>query len=447
MMRDRLLGRLPVGARGVAVLRTGAYALLTKACAVGNLFVSMPLVHDALNPSGFGAWVTLASIATLGAFLDFGLANGAMNLVAAAHAREDRREVYSLVLGAWRILTRTAVLLSLVALVLLACLPWSDLLGLDKDMGPQARAAAAATLLAMVAGVPLGLALRMQLAIGSAKSGYRLGAAGHVLACITTILLAHHGASLPVLVAATLWPPALASMANTLRFARRLRDSTPIGAGTNQTRVVAIQREGLLFFVLQLAAALAYASDLPLISALASADEAGRYAVVQRLFSLGPLALGLLWTPLWPVYRQAFARQEYAWAFRTLRRSVAGAILASAGVAALCWHWFDAISGAWMRVSVSPRPELLAGMAAWAVADAAGGAYGTFLNAAGMFRFLVVTAILLSAATLAAKFWLVAHGHIALLPWATLTCFLLIDMIPLTILWPRMKRNLQARVY
>ena len=448
-MRGRLLEMLPVGSRGADILRTGTYALLAKASSAGNLFVAMPFVHQSLDSNGFGAWATLTSFATIAGFLDFGFSNGAMNLVASAHARGDQREVYALARGTWRILCRTALVLALAALLILAFLPWRSLLGLDPDMGPQAGAATAATLASMVAGVPLGLALRMQLATGSATSGYKFAAAGQLLACAATIILARHGATLPMLVVATLWPPLLLSIANTFIFARKLRAPVQADAtvAPNQPSILKIQQEGILFFVLQLAAVLAYTCDLPLISALVGAEEAGRYAIVQRLFSLVPLALGLLWAPLWPSYRQALARGEYDWAFLAFRQTVSGALLAAGIAATACWYWFDPISVIWMQTSISPPPLLLAGMAAWAVADAAGGAYGTFLNAAGMFRFLVTTACLSSVTTFALKYWLAANGYIALLPWATLACFLMIDVFPLIVLWPSMKRNIRAKSY
>lgn len=449
MIRDRLLKRLPFGSRGLAILRVSAYGLLSKVSSVANLLLTMPFVHQSLEPAGFGAWATLGSIATIAGFLDFGLSNGAMNLVAGAHARGEHREVHALAFSAWRTLCRTAIVLALLALALLVLLPWGSLLGLGSGMEGQARAAAAVTLAAMVAGVPLGLALRMQLATDTATPGYRLLSLGPLLACVGTVILARMGAPLAVLVAATLWPPVLMSLANTLLVARQLRASAPNDGDlpVDRSPRTQIQREGLLFFVLQLAAVLAYGCDLPLISASVGAEEAGQYAIVQRLFSLIPLALGLLWTPLWPAYRQALAKREYAWAFRTLRYSLTGAVLAASAVAATCWYWFGAISGAWMRTSIAPAPQLVAGMAAWSVADAAGGAYGTFLNAAAMFRFLVVTACLSSLATVALKAWLVAHGEVALLPWATLACFLLVDVAPLIVLWPRMASTIRARQY
>ena len=90
MTRD-LLGRLndSFGHRGRRILLTGGWSLASKACTAANLIISIPFVLGALGASEFGAWATLVSLVAFAGFLDFGLGNGTMNLVASAHGRGD----------------------------------------------------------------------------------------------------------------------------------------------------------------------------------------------------------------------------------------------------------------------------------------------------------------------------------------------------------------------
>ena len=167
MTRD-LLGRLndSFGHRGRRILLTGGWSLASKACTAANLIISIPFVLGALGASEFGAWATLVSLVAFAGFLDFGLGNGTMNLVASAHGRGDGEEVVHVLREARRTLARIAAWLGVAVATALPLVPWARLLGLPADMQDEARLSAAAVLFAVVLAIPLNLANRAQLGLG-----------------------------------------------------------------------------------------------------------------------------------------------------------------------------------------------------------------------------------------------------------------------------------------
>lgn len=437
-----------LGPRSVGILRTGGYGLLAKAATTLNLIFVMPFVRETAGPASFGAWATLVSVATVAAFLDFGLSSGAMNLIAGAHGRGNREEVSALARRALKSLYATAILLAIVGLLATALAPWHTLLGLGSGTAISARTAAAVAIASMVASVPAGLALRVQLGTGKASTGYRYATIGQLAGCLATIVATKMQASLPLLVACTLWPPVLASILNTAHSIRQYSIGVPHNHPIPGRELAnQIRRESWLFLILQISAVLVVASDLPLISSLVSAEEAGRYAIAQRLFALIPLGLGLIWTPLWPAYRQALARNEYDWVVRVLRWS-AWVAFATAGVAASTLALqFGEATMLWMGAPLDLPMLLLAGFASWAVFDAVGGAYGTFLNAISPRWFLITISSTFAGSSLILKAWLASQGRVELMPWATLACFLAFDMLPFTLFWPRLKRQMRETVF
>jgi O-antigen/teichoic acid export membrane protein len=432
-----------VGTRGKRILHTGTWSMVAKAAAAANLFLTVPFVLKALGPTEFGVWATLVSLITFASFLDFGLGNGTMNLVATAHGRGEDRQISTIVREGRRTLVLIALLLAGVSMMTLPWVPWHRLLGVPEAMSSTARVSVGIVIGTIILAVPLNLATRVQLGMGQGNLAFRWQAVGQALTACLVILLARAGADLEVLVAATVATPLLAMIANNVQLSRSAFWAQSAGEARDPAIAAAIRNEGMLFFVLQLAAALAFSADLPLISALRGPEEAGHYAIVQRLFSVIPMTLGLVWLPLWPQYRQALAIGDHGWVQRTLRNSLRAAVaIASMGALMLAFG-FDWIAGIWIHESLHISGYLIAGFALWCVIDAAGTALATFLNAASIVRYQVFAASAFAVSCVAGKYIVLSKIGTWTLPWVTIATFTIANLIPILLLWPR----ITARVY
>lgn len=435
-----------IGPRGKRVLHTGAWALIAKMCAAANLFLSVPFVLHAVGSEQFGAWATLVSLVTFAGFLDFGFGNGTMNLIAAAEGRGAREEVATILRESRRMLARLALVLAMVALAIVPLTPWERLLGMPATMAETCRMAAASVLFTIVLAVPLNLATRVQLGLGRGDRAFRWQALGQLLTLSVVIVLARAHASLAALTAAAVATPLLASAANSFTLWQE-RGVTMSKPPRHLDIAARIRNEGVLFFVLQMAAALAYSADLPLISALRGATDAGSYAIVQRLFSIIPMGLSLVWAPLWPIYRQALASGDHGWVTRTLRRSIVSAVAFAAVCAAILAVGFDHISALWVHSPLVVTGALLGGFVTWCVIDAAGTALATFLNAASVMRYQVIVASTFALACFAAKVWGIAEIGITSIPWITSIVYCLISLLPFAWFGRRIVGNVLANKY
>ena len=434
-----------LGPRGQVILRTGSWSLIAKMTSAVNLFLSVPFVLHALGPIEFGAWATLASLIVFAGFLDFGLGNGTMNLVAAAHGRGDMDEIAAVIQEGRRTLWKIATALAVIIVIAAPLVPWYRLLGLPLVLAGNSRWAAIAVLFAIALAAPLNLANRVQLGLGQGNVAFRWQATAQFITLGLVILLARSGASFPILTAATVLTPLLGSLANTLSLSHNSAFAAP---GTRRPDLAQrIRHEGLLFFVLQLAAALAYSADLPLISALRGPDDAGTYAIVQRLFSIIPLGLSLVWAPLWPIYRHALAAGHYAWVVHTLRRSVVMAMCFASVIGTMIIVGFNWIIRIWLHHVAHVPVQLLVGFVAWAVLDAGGTALATFLNAASVIRFQVITASIFAVACFGLKILVVAKTSIEWLPWVTVTTWTLTNALPLLCFRQRILNGIFMRDY
>jgi O-antigen/teichoic acid export membrane protein len=438
------LARL-IGQRGRTIANTAAWSLAAKGASAANLFLSVPFVLQALGPAQFGAWAALVSLVMFAGFLDFGFGNGTMNLVAQAHGRDADAQIAGIARAGLRSLLQVAAILGALSLALLPVIPWHRLLGLPAEFAQASRDGAAAVLLCLTAAVPLNLAQRVQLGMGRGDQAFRWQAIGQLLALLAVAALARLGASLPVLTWAAVGTPLLAAAVNSALLWRSPALRAPSSARAQRGTSRHIRREGFQFFLMQLAAALAFSSDLPLIASLAGPEQAGVYAIAQRVFSIIPLSLGLVWTPLWPIYRKAMASGDHAWVKRTLRRSLLLGVSGAAAAGILFVLAFPPVAQWWMHRTLAIGPWLLLGFAAWSVAEALGTALATFLNAAGVTRIQVAAACCFAPLCVAAKIGVLEHARMDWLPWTTLATYVAAVLLPLLLWRNAIRRELAQR--
>lgn len=421
-----------IGHRGRRVLKTGSWALIAKACAAFNLFVCVPFVLDSLGQRQFGAWAAIASLVTIGNFLDFGLGNGAMNLIASAKGRNALGEVAAIVRTTYASLLKTILLLS-TSLCMLPFISWYQLLGLSEDEASISTASVAVVAVAVLASIPLGIANKIQLSLGQGDKAFRWQALGQALTTIGVIALSKLDASLPAIVAGTTLLPLITLLLNTIELHHALpakKQPHPANAEIAQR----IRKEGLMFFTLQLCAALAFNFDLLLVSSLAGADKTAEYSIVQRAFSVIPLSLGLIWVSLWPTYREALAKGNRCWVFITFRKSLALACSYAAALGALIALTFEPLSKLWLGHSLHLNSTLIWGFAIWHLLESIGTGISILLNAASIVRHQVLLAIGFALPCFVLKIVAIKQSGMEMLPWTTVICYFFLSLLPLTFL-------------
>jgi O-antigen/teichoic acid export membrane protein len=434
-----------IGHRGYRILKTGGWALTAKICAAINLFVCVPFVLEALGQRHFGAWAAVVSVITLSNFLDFGLGNGAMNLIAGAKGGNRPEQISAIIATAYSSLLKTTAVLTL-SFLAIPFLPWHRLLGLPAADADISMASVAIVLLAVLATIPLSLANKLQLGLGIGGKAFRWQAAGQLLTAGTVIALATSGYGLPALVAGSALVPLSALLMNTRELLKSLPTmDNPLHADSLISKQ--IRHEGALFFILQLCAALAFSLDLLLITALSGAEQATGYSIVQRAFSLIPLSLGLFWVSLWPAYREALAANHHHWAFKIFKKSTLLAAAYAACFGILMAILFEPVTGLWIGHSLKVSGVLIWGFAAWHVMEAIGTSIAMLLNAASIVRYQVFVGCIFALTCLSIKILALQYYTLDALPWITVISHLLLSLIPILFLRKKIRHMITEKTY
>lgn len=418
------------GQRAASVARASAWAVAARLASLAGMFVAAPFAFDALGPLQFGAWASATAFVYLAAFIDLGLGNGTMNLVATAHARDQPDVALAYLREGTKALAQIGLVFAAIALTLGWVVPWHRLLGLGEEYAESARATALVVGFGMGISAPLGLAGKVQLGRSQGQRTYRWQAAGHLVSVGLVVFASTQRLGLAAITAATILGPLLASLANTLLLWREMTgqsEPTECDGGALRSR---IRRDGLTFFVLQVAAALALTVDVPLIAWIQGAEAATPYALAQRIYSVVPIGLGLVLAPLWPIYRQAFATGDHGWARSTLRTTLVTGALFALAVTMMLTFGFSEIMTAWVGSAPQPHILLAYGLATWCILESFGVSMATYLNAAGIMRIQLVTASFFALGCLGLKIFALTRYDAWLLPWITALVYLVTTLLP-----------------
>jgi O-antigen/teichoic acid export membrane protein len=420
------------GARGVAII---------------TALVSIPLGVRYLGVDRFGLWMLIVSFLSLLSFADLGLGSGLVNALSDANGRDDVEAAKRYVSTAFFMLFGLVVILGLGFALAYRFIPWAQLFNVTS---PEARREAGPAMAVLVAclliSIPLDIVERTQIGYQEGFVNAVWTALGSVLGLAGLLICVFLKTGLPLLILATLGGPVLAKILNGIwLFGRRRPWLLPRWSLASRSRAVPLLKIGVMFFVLQIAVALAFSSDNLVVARIFGSAAVTAYSVPMRLFTFFPALIFICLSPLWPAYGEAIARGDIRWVKRTLLWSTAGvfAITSSASLALIIVGnpLIHLITGKHIVAS----QWLLIGLGLWTTISATSNAIAMFLNGANVILFQVVFSLIMSVAALGLKIVLAREVGLPGVIWGTLIAYVLFTLIPVVIYLPRLLARLEKR--
>jgi O-antigen/teichoic acid export membrane protein len=403
------------------VALTTVSGALAKGLTFLTLLVSIPLVVRYLGAERYGLWITITSVVALLGFADLGIGSGVLNAVSEAHGRNDRSAAHTYVSNGFFLLIGIALLGALLFAIAYPYVAWARVFNVASAEATREAGPAIAVLFACFAlNLPLTIVQRVQLGYQEGFISNLWQAGGSLIALVVLLLAIWQKAGLPWLVLAMAGVPVLASAGNWLHTFRWSRSwLSPSWRLVQVPASLRLGRIGSLFFVLQLAGALAFASDNVIASQVLGAPAAARFSIAHRLFMVAPFVVGLVTMPVW--------------IRGTLFRSLALGLGAAALAAAILTFFADPIFALWVGPTLVPSVSLRVGLAFWSVIYTFGSIVAVLLNAAGVISFQVVTAVLMAVSSVVLR---ILWGHQMGLPgiaWGLVAAYTTFSLIPVSL--------------
>jgi O-antigen/teichoic acid export membrane protein len=375
--------------------------------------------------------MTITSFVLFLGFADMGIGNGLTARIAEAHGADDPERIPTLVSGAFYFLLPLSIVLLAVFVWVIHSVDLRALYGIRSSLAGQEAGAATLFLLACTfISMPLSIVLRVETGFQQGFVADMWNAAGSLLGLIAVIAVIHRGGGLPAMVLAMAGFPQLVTACNWIAQFFFIRPTLRPRLHLFRSRVaLQLLAVGALFFVQQCFGLIYYLSDNLVIARTMGATEVARYAVLQRLFSIG-LVTQYLVTPLWPAVGEALARGDFAWASRTARRAIVVTLFMGALCATVLLLASRYLVTRWSGIDPGPIDLFRVGFAVWVILVGYIATMNALLNQERMMRRHVFIFGVASLASLAIKIGFARHGSLTGVIWGTNLAFGLLYVIP-----------------
>lgn len=414
-------------------------AMGAKIVSIGTQLITVPVTLSYLGTERFGLWMTISSVIAMLAFADLGIGNGLLNAVAKATGEDDNNAIR-------RYISSAALILSLVSIFLLTAfglayshIAWDKFFNIHSPAAiAEAGPAAAAFVLCFAFNIPATIVQRAQLGLQMGFVANLWQVLGSLLALIAVLTVVHLHGGLQWLVFAFAGTPVIAAVVNGILFFGKSRpDLCPNLAAATSGSALEIMRIGLLFFVLQIVVSVTYLSDNVVIAHVLGASAVTIYALPDKMFSVIPMILTMMLTPLWPAYGEAIARRDEAWVRRILKKTLLVSLSISAVLSIAFFSFGEKILSLWTGREINIPVALLLGMAVWKIIEALGNTIAVYLNGHGLIREQVLMSVMTGISAIFGKFYLVQNYGVAGAVWATIASYLIFSVVPLYLLVSR----------
>lgn len=414
-MIDRLRKRFIESddARGKQILRHILYSAGLKAVNAAISFLIIPLYLAYLTEVSFGIWLTVVAVLNWFNFFDLGMGNGLRNRFAEAKAAGNTHL-------ASKYVSTTYVLLALISTAMLAIFLIANLF-FDWSVIFAAPPQFKADVNRMV--VILALLFCPQFVFQLIKMVVTADQRPAVANLMNSIVNILHLAAVFLLTSYTtpsLWKLGLAIgginmmvplIANIYFFKTKYRAYAPSIRRVDFSYSRDLMGLGFVFFVMQGAALVVFMTDNLIITQVLGPAEVPAYNISYRYFNLVVVFFGLVTTPFWSAFTEAYAKKDLHWIRKVMRRLFslwfAVAILAIAMYFVAPW-----VYKVWIGDEVEIMNALNLVMMAWVIATTGLSIFGTFLSGVGKLRISLFHSITVMIINIPLSIWLAGYSEL-----------------------------------
>lgn len=366
-----------------------------------------------------------------------------MNLIADSDGQDDRVTATKAVSSGFFVLCSISALLLGLFYASYPFIPFQSLFHLSSTAASlDSSRAAAVFIICFVVSLPLSIVHRVQ-------AGYQEGfvsqlwqSTGNVLGLVGVLVAIKLRGQLCQLAIGLAAMPLLALVANyAIQFRFKRAWLLPRWKYFDLNLSRSILQSSIYFFVLQLATVAVFSIDSLIAIHILGHTATAEYNVVQKLFQVGPILVGVCSAPLWPAYAEALSRRDLVWVRKTLRRSVELSAAISSMISLCLLAFLSPILSIWVGPRFHPSRWLTVGFALSAVLVTSTSAVASYLNGSNFLQGQVVLVLLQSAAGIFLKLYLGKQFGSAGIIWGTVIPYCLLILPAYLWIVPRLLKT------
>jgi O-antigen/teichoic acid export membrane protein len=313
------LGRILSGHERSVLAKKNIFGLFfLKGISVAISFVLVPITLNYLDPTKYGIWITLSSIVTWFSFFDIGLGNGLRNKLAEALAKNDLHLARVYVSTTYAMISLIGIALVILFSIVQPHINWGSLLNTTPDLENELHSLVAFVFIFFCARLVLGIIGSIFLAHQRPTLTSLLDVLGNILALGFVVVLTKttSGSLLYLGISLSLSPVVIYLVASVFLFQRRYHHVAPSFRFVEFRYAKELTSLGVKFFILQITTLLMFSTSNIIISQLFTPRGVTPYNIAYRYFSIIPMGFGILMTPFWSAYTDAYTKGDIEWVRR-----------------------------------------------------------------------------------------------------------------------------------
>lgn len=382
----------------VTVERTHNYlrqikgSVLYKGVAVVASFLAIPLMISYLGIAQFGIWSTLLTIMSWVVFFDLGVGNGLRNKVAESLAKNLSGDARSYISSAYSLIAIVAVTLWLLFAFFSYSVSWQSIFNTALVSEESLRYTVQVAITFMLINFWVGLITALLGAVQKSALVSLGQLFTNVFALVAVFLLGFFGGAS---ISKLSWVYGFALLGGNILlsfwFFREYKYLIPVFT-LCRDHVAPLLSIGVQFFIIQLAVLVVFTTDKILITQLFGPEHVAEYEVVFKLFSVITFVHGLVCSPLWSAYTDAYHRKDTIWIVCMLRTQ-----FKLYGVVVIClvtlFFLAPFIISVWIGREFPVSGSLVALVALFVAVTTWNNIFAVMLNGAGAVRVQLYTAV------------------------------------------------------
>ena len=424
------------------IIKTAWTGLITRAISIAVSFLMVSLAINYLGKEQYGLWIAVSSLVAMFGFMDGGAGNAVINLVAYSKG-EKNNDLAKIVSTSFFSLMGLAILSCLLFLAIFPFVSWGWLMGVQELKLSQEL-----NLVVIIVGLFFFLNMFVTL-IGKIQRGLQEGNLDNFWACIGTLLslifvyfAIQKNTGLIGFVAAFLGGSMFAYLLSNIHYFFFIRkDLMPRMRLVDGKIAKNLFKVGGMFFVLQIAATIQGQADNVIIANMLGAGEVSVYAICMKLFLMIPMVLGLLLTPLWPAYREAFTSGDTQWVKHIFLKSIRWSLFVSIPSAIILFLIGAKFIEIWVGQDSVPSSNLLMGCSIWLIFMCLGNALAVFLNGLQLVRIQIIVATTSAFMNIMLSVWLIPIMGVSGAVFGSVISYFIFTLIPYFIIIRKMIAN------
>lgn len=291
----------------------------------GSIIISLflvPITIHYVSPSQYGIWITLSSIIGWFGFFDIGFGNGLRNKFAESVAKGEHELARIYVSTTYAILSIIIVIVLLLFFLINPFLNWSKILNTSPNMSGELSTLALIVFVFFCLQFVLQLITTVLTANQQPAKASLFNFFGSLLSALIILILTKTTSGnliyLGIVYSST--PIIILTSSSIWFYSNKYKKYAPSFKYINFGYAKDLMNLGIKFFLLQIAGIVLYQTSNIIIAQLFGSAEVTPYSIAYKYFSVIPMVMGIIMTPYWSAYTEAWIKKDINWIKNSLKR-------------------------------------------------------------------------------------------------------------------------------